>query len=414
MRRNNAIHNINYFLLFIVLICGMIPAIYRNLTNEFYAGIISIMTVFAFIENRQLTRKGLLVPSALWCIYTVFLFVIGFSNERIGNGLVYIVFWLLLGNVEYLDLHFDDTKVHKLFYIAMMAISISVIANIIELFENPNIQKYVTGAYDVDTSSSTLGNTVYIFMMAIVANYTFDLSKQQRGLRKISLLALVATIYFMVAISASVISGVAATVMIIARYIFGTIHSNSKLRSIKMVILLIICLLALIIITFSREWIYRELTSYTAKISNYQIQWRVDQIVEQLFGDAQSVTLSGRKPRYELSWNQFLNSPIWGVGRSTVRQVGMHSQVLDDLARYGIIGVIVQAIVLYRFFKNYLIRYATKNSETMTTVMSTLAGIVVYSIFNPIISLYSGVVIFLAQYLYVRYKHDHVASKMNS
>lgn len=411
MNQNKTVHGITYLLLSVVVICGTIPKLYQSLTTVSYTCIVIAISLFMFSEQKRFAHQGLTVPTILWCIYTLLLFAVGYSTEKIGNGLVCVVFWLLLSQVEYLDCKFDKKKCGILFVILFIVSTVSVILNIVELINNPNIQKYVTGSYGVNTSDSSLGNTIYVFMMAIIANCIYDLSKTQHAMRKVLCLAFVVMIYFMVAISASVISGVATVVMLIARYIYGTIHSKKRLRNVRSAVMIFAIIAVLIICVLFRDEIYQYLTQTVSRIQNYQIQWRVEEIVEQLFGDSKSVTLSGRKQRYELSWNQFLSSPVFGVGRSVSRPVGTHSQILDDLARYGLIGAIAQIYILRRYMKKYLLKYCAANVSAKTTIISTFAGIAVYAAFNPIISLYSGVTIFTIQYMYIRYRYEDEAKQ---
>lgn len=97
------------------------------------------------------------------------------------------------------------------------------------------------------------------------------------------------------------------------------------------------------------------------------------------------------------SWNSFLSSPLYGVGGiyyNNTYLIGAHSQWIDDLGRYGIIGIVPLVLFFKYYLKSTLKMYSRntlKKAYFCTFFLFILLGFI-----NPTTSrLTIGIVIFL-------------------
>jgi hypothetical protein len=120
---------------------------------------------------------------------------------------------------------------------------------------------------------------------------------------------------------------------------------------------------------------------------------RLTDLVNLASGDKGVGTLSfikGRITDYATSIKSFLTHPLFGVGMiysNDVSIVGMHSELLDFLARYGILG----SVLFIPMLKNYFIARGLVYSENAKFLLQI---ILLYSLFNPFISRTAGIALF--------------------
>lgn len=100
--------------------------------------------------------------------------------------------------------------------------------------------------------------------------------------------------------------------------------------------------------------------------------------------------INGRFWDYVASLSTFVHHPLFGVGMiysTDVSVIGMHSEVLDFLARYGILGLILFGL-LYRLYINEV---RLRESALYTPLILVF---LLYAILNPFISRTSGIALF--------------------
>jgi len=112
--------------------------------------------------------------------------------------------------------------------------------------------------------------------------------------------------------------------------------------------------------------------------------------------DVAESSFMARMRNLHLSLSTFLSYPFFGVGFQTsvdryATGVGMHSQVFDDLARFGLVGIVLNGFMYLSFVKPLL---RTQMRVTKGLAVSYIAFIIM-SIFNTSIFPETGLVIFL-------------------
>src|SRR5690606_18801699 len=90
--------------------------------------------------------------------------------------------------------------------------------------------------------------------------------------------------------------------------------------------------------------------------NNYVIIQRVQALSDFILIFTLQVSLKARINDLNLSFQTFLENPIWGKGYIISSDIystgiGMHSHFLDDLARFGLFNFLIQILVYYVFYK---------------------------------------------------------------
>jgi hypothetical protein len=148
---------------------------------------------------------------------------------------------------------------------------------------------------------------------------------------------------------------------------------------------------------FFRSFISDTLIVFSNHIDNNLISERLITISTWLTfsGDEFNNLTTSRPLLYLLSLKTFFTNPIFGIGMVhenfyNLNSIGMHSQVLDDLGRYGMFGLFFY-FVIFKSYHNKFKKYA--NTSIYFLYITCLLGTFVYSLFNTSINSNSGAVI---------------------
>lgn len=149
-----------------------------------------------------------------------------------------------------------------------------------------------------------------------------------------------------------------ATLLVIFGVILNSFNKNKQKIFFFFYILIILCLSLYLFgfFNFVGEFIIESTQS-----NNSVLGVKLNEIGYFLTGNNSNsyVNILGRTSRMKISLDTFLAHPIIGVGRITgfntdieIGLVGQHSEWIDSLARFGIIGSFIYFILLYKLFKD--------------------------------------------------------------
>lgn len=124
------------------------------------------------------------------------------------------------------------------------------------------------------------------------------------------------------------------------------------------------------------------------KIDNELISERFAEVGRFLYADNESYHIESRLYTLQVSWQTFLSHPVIGIGYKYGNTydllyqngVGVHSELLDALAKYGIIGSIP-----YLYFFYHQIRSLVDKSLYRITIPVVVAFLIMFT-FNPFLS----------------------------
>lgn len=295
----------------------------------------------------------------LMAIYFSILFmytIIGISDARLGNYPGQIMFFSPI--LLYISLT-SKCNIRQIKYIFIAILTIAAI-NIIDsirlsiLYPASTYQLIVGELEDViDISNLNIGGTSFITMTLFYMNVTLY-SYFRENSKHIKLLYLLYTIiafYFIVFCSFKAAALIYAILSIVVQYIATKSKSPMRMFSIAGVI-------ALFLLIFIEPIV--ELI--VAVVGSERIAERLLGII----GNDTSGASQGRGELFMISINSWLSSIItffFGIGdhRSSIDAyktgISQHADLLDNLARYGIMGF----LVLYGLFKRFYL-YVLENT----------------------------------------------------
>lgn len=125
-------------------------------------------------------------------------------------------------------------------------------------------------------------------------------------------------------------------------------------------------------------------------LDNADISMRLEEISKFLLsGDLSGKALGSRLDRMRVSWHSFLNYPMFGIPFSQynigkVLSVGGHHEWIDDMARFGVVGM---SFFLYFVFQGFKagIPILKRHMDDFSMIM--LIVFIVYGFFNPFLDL---------------------------
>ena len=337
----------------------------------------------------------------IWIIYAVILRIIGFSSTSWGNYGIYILFYFPLFAFcfyrEYLN---EYEKKRIIVFILIVSLS-NMVYNTIFLINNPgaNLELNFSDLY----SGMNVGNTdfTFIIMLVLIVCACYGLQG-----RKLFILFFVVGFFYLIISSKT-------TSFLIFLFILYILFINMILTKIgkKQRIVVIIAGVLLPLCIYSEG-----LDLLVHVIKNEYIVERINALMQ---GNIESTYLS----RFELakiSLNTFLNHPIFGIGyvkvdfaliSYTSTGIGHHSEFIDHLGRYGIIGAAFYLIIWINYYKS--IQKMNGSKYNMQIAKIIFIAFLATSVLNNSMNAMSGIIIFYLALAIADGQFDRVKCRTN-
>lgn len=314
-----------------------------------------------------------------WWVYELVLYFIGVSSAAIGNYYITLRFFDLVLKAVFV-LYFYSNKEKRLL---ATFIYISIFATIVEnlyylrIYGDYYRDLYIQATYTKDnTSGINFASTAFYNSLIFFIGISFHQAiYSQKKLEKLFHFGCIAISYlFMLSIETRAIS------LFLSFLIIVLVYYNSRSNQ-------------------SRKLFYIFLFLIVGLLSPLWIPMLIDILPERVAGRLQALLYhnseddEGFLSRFQLmsnSINTFLSSKIlFGVGDHRGHEywhiIGQHSQIFDDMARYGILGL----IFLIKFFR-CTYRYFTKFMCEMGLKPIAVGALIVFFVlcinsqsFNP-------------------------------
>lgn len=399
---NKLFFRFNVILTGIYIVWAISPYLTRNLSPVIVLVVMLLWVTTAIISHpvRIEYISKLVFYIYIWNFYMVLIRVIGHGDAAIGNLLTSIIFWFP-GIIYIFYKEINNRAINKYLSIFTLGITIYiVIVNISIISENPAATKVLTGSSGELSiyyfNNTNLGDFSFVQTIAILTGVLVGIfiSSKKTYIRIFIIVPIILFIY-MIILSASVITIISLLIMLLF-YFYYKIELRNKFNKILLIIFFIIVLL--MIITF-KDIIASLFFKLSLQIENQLISERVFDISTLLKGNLFATSsLFARMDLYKLSLITFLENPFFGKGMIYSLDhfqsgIGMHSQVFDDMARYGIVGIIMYRQILISYLKN--LKTSIFSTEHYIINKSILMGALFMAIYNPLISIPMGMVIFI-------------------
>lgn len=384
------IENINFLALIIFIAWYILPlskAYFSGmLANIVMVGMLGIFFITAFMLNsKEFFKSG---KHSLIVIICIICYVVNMVIRRdVGNAIGYakvgIIFWIPVIMSNMFLHYYDDSKKRKLIIFFIICFILTTIPTMIELTKDQSAIRALTyGGIDTVEDYARIKNNVgtfsYVYGLAILIPFFVYLFKENKN-KKWLVLILVLSIITLIEASFT-IGMIIAVIGCIILYLNNNKHSVQK----KLIIVLISVLLIVIFITY-----LPNLLIYIGNnIENEYFQQRFLEIANFIDNPENSAEgdLAGRIELYTKSFKTFLEHPIIGVGgyyyiENNNPGIGYHSEILDNMARYGIFSLVF-VIAFFYYYRKYLLQIS-KSTKAKKIINTIIFSIIILAFINP-------------------------------
>ncbi len=300
-----------------------------------YAHMALLILCFLLCRKEQHVILGFFAKGAMICL--LFVAMAFFKNdgavmEHIGFYLHYIT-WPLLFVCVTSRYNVKEIK-HLLLFIIVICI-IGDILSLIQLNINPDISRLLSGGQLRDEKIQYyklgVGGYGYVFAMSFIMYGVIRWLKNSKSRIEKIYLTIFVIVNLLFIIYASYTTAIVISIVLIAMASASNIQKGYKTA---IIIITILAFVAFI----------NPMLELCYDIANeLELEWvarRFEQILS--VQDTGDMSVLKRYALYIISWNTFLQNPILGG-----TDYGAHSQILDTLARYGMLGMFLPIFLGY-------------------------------------------------------------------
>lgn len=391
--------NLNLFIFMIFTIINLTPYLGRvtPIIINILLVILWILTAFFsdYLYFTKFNKVRLFTTAWIFCL--VIMQLIGFADNAVGNLFYYLIFWFSIIVYDFYSSHLNSKQNIFLVTGILITMTINIFINIYELIQYPQLSKLITGSVLAPELgvNSNVGVYSYALIVSIImiAFITLFLESKSKP-KKLFYLFISISCFYMVILASSMIGILASMIMLIVyAYIYITKNSQNKKT-----MFFIILFISILFVLFVKDNIYDFSIKFARNMDNMYLQERFLNIIHAIYGINDQVSFSGRESLYLDSMVTFLKNPLIGVGRRHIGVdgiIGLHSQILDDAAYFGVFGIIIQLLIFNSYYKAHLQRYMDSSIILKSFTVSIIFGSIFFAFFNPFINGYSGLMIFI-------------------
>lgn len=316
--------------------------------NQLFFGIFLcgvLLFLFEICKKRQriyLKFNALVPVLAYFALFFVFvLFDVQTASRHIR---VSFTFWGTLIIYYFMDEYPNARK--RLATLMFLMFAVTAITSLVGVIANPNAARVLTFAAneieeDLMLRRMNIGGISFFqgLCICVPVLMTFIYQKKYRIL---SCLMLIMIWFSLLAASFTI-----SLTMFFVALLLGYFSNNTTAKKTLAAVLVLLVVMAI-------PW--GELLFYLSSvIDNETISVRLTSMATSIINGSASGNLGSRIQVYEMSLNSFLENPA-GIGPQYTyvtgqRGIGYHSQFLDDLARYGILGLVFYATFFGAYYK---------------------------------------------------------------
>lgn len=385
--------NINplYFVNYILCLISITPYLYRNLNRilmiTVIISVLSLQLLVLFTNKTTRETRNATAWIWIWILYQVLLYAIGFSTSSIGNYMTILFFYCtaLNGLIIY-DLY-DEIHIRRLAKFVCALVLFNLLDNIRLGVIYPNCNSYMYQSWGSNYLLMNVGGTEFdaaiMLLCGTISTCLFWYRKKMRGaIRNLAVIFCFLMLYYL-----TFISGRATSILLLClMMLFAMFRGKNKILIPAAITIL------LLLILFSD-------VSAVSLISNERVASRLSDISRIISGNqiASDSSLAVRITKAQESFRTFLSTPsslIFGIGNhdtlSEVTGIGHHSEIIDILPKYGVIGFLLFVLVILK------IRNKIYSSDGRGGLVSFIYFFfVLYSFFNVSVYPVIGVVVFM-------------------
>lgn len=348
---------------------------FRYILNEYNAIFIGLLVLGLIIyvlinRNGKVSFSGVAGIALTYCLIFVYMSVTGYGNALSSIKIV-ISYWLPL----FLFTFIGYEKYEDVSYFVKLAIIIFVITTLTTYFNllvDPSISRTLTASNtskDVVYSyqSRNCGDIYLVQSMVLFVPFLFNNIKKKYA-TFLNWAALIFIVVFLIHASFTI-----SLFVYLSTVLFSVICMSNTDKYVKVLLVSIVVFGLVINMEMIVEFLY-------GLIDNSFIKERLNTLLSMLNGEKAE---RDRFDYYKMSYETFIKNPF-GVGPfyfDKGRGIGNHSQILDDLARYGIFAIFFYIAFFVNYYKLLIKNWAMIGCKSV--VLPYLLSMIVFLFLNP-------------------------------
>ncbi len=337
------------FLIIIILCYGVAPIVSRAistfLTTYFYMALILFTALYILVYKKGKSFSECLLILSPFIGWKILVYLIGAESiVNWGYGSLLELIPLLLGYYIMKDTGFNSKVFSVIIFIACV---LTLITTVIGLNVYPDASRYLATVSDASEGQNVLYEWIniggYSFVYTIVLLYPILILYYKRG--KIKLLPTIILSLAMLILLLNSTYTIALLLFIISSLLFF-MKRDFKAKDLA-IFLIFAVLLYIVFSSFMSDFLYW----LGDIVDNKEITPRL----QALAGGREGLESSddNRLELYLLSLNTFLDNPLFGTLFEGGVGIGGHSFVLDYLAQFGILGLVLLVAMYYIIYRNF-------------------------------------------------------------
>lgn len=320
--------------------------------------IISIYLLGVTTKSYVRNRVGFVFIFAFYIIITASYRILGISDDSWGNSMHEYFFFCSYIITILLVAFSSEKQIKWAYWLFVLIMAINIADNIALSIMFPQLREY-SASFDEDTLASlNAGNSSFYTFSLFYFNVLFFvfLNTSRKGIKLISLFFSTLAAVFIIGYCNKGSTVVYLFLSLFFQYFMRKAKSEKKF----IITAVFLTFFGLIIVkVFNNELIQL----INAVIPSERLSTRLITLINPHSSYANEDAMTGRSDLYLLSLKTWIDSPknfLFGVGdiRDTTEAfslgVGQHADLLDTLARYGVVGGFLVISILIIFFKNII------------------------------------------------------------
>lgn len=241
------------------------------------------------------------------------------------------------------------------------------------------------GGYCAAYASAVLG--------VILFNYFLSSDKKLKKKRVYLLIGFIMSVVHVI-VTLSMITLLGLLVGCILSIVF---HGKKRKNTIKGYLFLVVVIIGVILFLTNAGAFGKWLIQLGNKVSNPIYSKRLYEVGDYLSTGTETHHMVNRFYTLSTSWETFLKNPLFGIGYKFGNNytllyqngIGVHSELLDLLAKYGVVGSLPLLYVIIQQIKKII------KSSSLSIGIPLVFSLVVLFVFNPFISAQTMFMLFL-------------------
>lgn len=346
-------------------------------------GAITIVWIITGIAN--IKRKYIKYIFSMLCFFGIMLLysLLEYGNLRLVDFINYILLFGIGINSSLYVTRISIKRRDKLKIFLLACITITMSTTLITLIDNPNAARALTSSStneDIIAALTKSNVGAFDFIYGIIILFpTIILLLERNKKIKIKLVYIIISILIIVClIKSNFTTGYVLFCVEIMLIVFPKSKSwKAKIMSIAAIMLILIL----------GPYIIRSYLSFlSSTTTSIYSKEKIEAILGVFNGTSEISETTGRINLMKQDLVSFFENPIFGVGAyygvASGQSIGQHSQLLDELARYGLFGAIPLFYFIYGCIK--ILWCVLKSKENRNDLFIPTVIFLALSILNPV------------------------------